>query len=100
MTEIPDDVVERAIADAEAILGQHIYMNNKRRAFRAALRVSMEWERDRLKASIDLRMNNYLCDMKPEYDDSITGFNEAWDVVRAAIRSRTNPDDCNPSDYT
>lgn len=36
----------------------------------------------RIKDRIDMRMNNHLCDMKPDYDDSITGFNEAWDIVR------------------
>jgi hypothetical protein len=37
---------------------------------------------DRLKSTIDSRLNDYLCEMKPNYDDSITGFNEAWDIVR------------------
>jgi hypothetical protein len=27
-------------------------------------------------------MNEHLVDMKPDYDDSITGFNEAWDIAR------------------
>ncbi len=35
-----------------------------------------------LKERIDYRLNDYLCEMKEGYDDSITGFNEAWDVVR------------------
>lgn len=39
----------------------------------------------RLKDRIDLRLNNYLCEMKEGYDDSITGFNEAWDLVRKAF---------------
>ena len=37
---------------------------------------------ERIKYSIDTRFNNYLCEMKPDYDDSITGFNEAWDITR------------------
>lgn len=36
----------------------------------------------RLKDRIYARMDNYLCEMQPDYDDSITGFYEAWDVVR------------------
>ena len=28
----------------------------------------------KLKDKINYRLNNYLCDMKPNYDDSITGF--------------------------
>lgn len=36
----------------------------------------------RLKNRIDLRLGDYLCDMRPNYDDSIFGFNEAWNIVR------------------
>lgn len=35
-----------------------------------------------IKNRTDLRLDRYLCEMKPGYDDSITGFNEAWDVMR------------------
>lgn len=35
-----------------------------------------------LKFRIDTRLNDWLCEMKPDYDDSIVGFNEAWDIVR------------------
>jgi hypothetical protein len=34
-----------------------------------------------LKVALSDRLNNALVEMKPGYDDSITGFNEAWDVV-------------------
>ena len=47
-------------------------------------------EVERLKERIDLRLNNYLVEMKEGYDDSITGFNEAWDIVRAVFGERTN----------
>lgn len=36
----------------------------------------------RIKVRIDYRLENVLCEMKPDFDDSITGFNEAWDTVR------------------
>jgi len=39
----------------------------------------------KLKRRIDSSLNDYLCEMKPNYDDSIVGFNEAWDVVRKAF---------------
>jgi len=39
----------------------------------------------RLKDRIDSRLDAYLCEMRPDYDDSITGFNEAWDIVRKAF---------------
>lgn len=32
--------------------------------------------------SLSTRLNNCLCEMKPDYDDSIVGFNEAWDIMR------------------
>ncbi len=40
----------------------------------------------RAKARIDVRLNDIVCEMKPDYDDSITGFNEAWDIVRAIFK--------------
>ena len=39
----------------------------------------------RIKQRIDSRLNEYLCEMEPGYDDSITGFNEAWDIVRSVF---------------
>lgn len=39
-------------------------------------------ELQRIADRIDYRMNDVLCEMKPNYDDSIVGFNEAWDIVR------------------
>ena len=38
-----------------------------------------------LKNRIDSRLDNHLCDMQEGYDDSIVGFNEAWDMVRTAF---------------
>lgn len=41
---------------------------------------------DRIKNRIDSRLNDYLCDMRPNYDDSMTGFNEAWDIIREIMK--------------
>ena len=38
-----------------------------------------------VKERIDLRLNNHLVEMKEGYDDSIVGFNEAWEIVRVAF---------------
>jgi len=51
---------------------------------------------DRFKSSIDTRLSNVLCEMKEGYDDSIVGFNEAWDVMRKVFddfkaRAAINP---------
>lgn len=35
-----------------------------------------------LRRRLDARLNDYLCEMKESYDDSIVGFNEAWDIMR------------------
>lgn len=40
----------------------------------------------RVKDRIDTRLNNVLCEMEPNYDDSIVGFNEAWDIVSAIFK--------------
>lgn len=34
---------------------------------------------------LNWRMNEHLCGMKPDYDDSITGFNEAWKLTADLI---------------
>lgn len=50
----------------------------ERSARKAALKAVLLAVKDK----IDMRLNNRLCEMKPDYDDSIVGFNEAWDIVR------------------
>lgn len=39
-------------------------------------------DRDRLFAVLSDRLNDHLCGMREGCDDSVTGFNEAWDVMR------------------
>ena len=43
---------------------------------------------ERLKDSIDYRLNEHLCGMKEGWDDSVVGFNEAWDIVREFFKRR------------
>jgi hypothetical protein len=50
----------------------------------------MKSELERIKNRIDACLNDYLCEMRPGYDDSITGFNEAWDIVRLILRDEIN----------
>jgi hypothetical protein len=73
MTDIPDDVVERALKKAQ----EEVHYKD---AMRAAGRVFVEWERERIYALIE----QYL------------GQEDLLDYLRAS----TAPDDCNPSDYT
>ncbi len=89
MTKIPDDVLREA---------WNRYANPQTpseigvAAFAAALAVAVEWarkdEREVLNRSVNFRLNERLCEMKPDQDDSIVGFNEAWTIVDAAIRAR------------
>jgi hypothetical protein len=55
-------------------------------AFAAVKREALE----QVKNSIDSRMNDALCEMKPDYDDSITGFDEAWDISRRTFKEAIN----------
>ncbi len=56
------------------------------KCYRCAAQQSIDVALERLKFSIDARLNAVLCEMKPDYDDSIVGFNEAWDIVRKAFK--------------
>lgn len=42
---------------------------------------------EQIVGSILYRLNEHLLEMKPGYDDSITGFNEAQDVVRDVLKN-------------
>ena len=45
----------------------------------------------RMKRMLDIRLNNCLCEMKPNYDDSIVGFNEAWNIMRECFAAANPP---------
>jgi hypothetical protein len=40
----------------------------------------------KIKGRIDHQINDLLCNTKPDYDDSLTGINEAWDIVRKILQ--------------
>jgi hypothetical protein len=40
---------------------------------------------DHLAYRLNSRLDGYLATMKPNHDDSIVGFNEAWDIVRDVL---------------
>jgi hypothetical protein len=88
VTDIPDDVVERA---KTVFLESYSDYPPMTVAMRAAGRVFVEWERERL-----------LGEVRHLEED---GLNGGWRMrtakeIKAAILSHTTPDDCNPSDYT
>ena len=100
----PEERYEAAVdaaADYFSRYPQHGIRAAQRTAFREALREAEAageargrvMERERIKDALDFRLNDYLCEMREGYDDSIVGFNEAWDVVRKyfkSIRARTD----------
>ena len=49
-----------------------------------------------LRARLSGRLNDVLCEMKPDYDDSIVGFNEAWDVMRKFFEDEIKRIDAQP----
>lgn len=49
-----------------------------------------------LRDRLSNRLNDVLCEMKPDYDDSITGFNEAWDVMRKCFDDEATRIDAKP----
>ena len=51
----------------------------------ASITLSREGLVQRLKNRIDTQLNNRLVDMKEGWDDSISGFNDAWDIVRKVL---------------
>ena len=40
---------------------------------------------ERLKGHLEYRLNERLCEMKPDHDDSITGFNVACVIVARTV---------------
>jgi DNA anti-recombination protein RmuC len=54
----------------------------------AELRAERTRKLEGLKATLDARLNNHLIEMKEGYDDSITGFNEAWDIMRETFAEK------------
>jgi hypothetical protein len=46
---------------------------------------------EQIKNRIDIRLNDHLAGMKPECDDSICGFNEAWGIVSELFRECLAP---------
>jgi hypothetical protein len=53
------------------------------------LLAAQNWHKEQLSAlenTISIQLNNFLVEMKPDYDDSIAGFNEASNIVRAAFK--------------
>jgi hypothetical protein len=102
-TEIPDDVVERALAIMfDMPPSEARYLPYADRMTRVG-RVFMEWEREQLIIALKAHAH-HLKTMR-----TIGGAIEQrrngeiafmFEKFINAIRSRTNPDDCNPSGYT
>lgn len=51
----------------------------------------------RTKDNLDHRLNEALCEMKEGYDDSVVGFNEAWDIVRNYFKEKIDALPASPS---
>lgn len=85
-------MTDRHIATARAIASEYAdvaCMDECAQAIATALagakREGMRRELEQIKNRLDTRLNNVLCEMKPDYDDSITGFNEAWGIMSRTL---------------
>jgi hypothetical protein len=76
------DMVPRAELDA---MREARDMHGANSAYLMRQVEALKRERNALKSRIDYLLNEHLCEMKPDYDDSIAGFNEAWDIIRAVL---------------
>lgn len=47
---------------------------------------------ERIKHHLDSRLNSHLVDMREGFDDSVVGFNEAWDVMREFFKGIAEED--------
>jgi hypothetical protein len=91
-----DAVVEAMAEKIRGYVGSRMQMSEARTIARAALAAAQAVvpappSIEALKNRIDTRLNNCLCEMKEGYDDSIVGFNEAWDIVRAIFKELPAP---------
>lgn len=50
----------------------------------------------RLAARMSTRLNNHLCEMQEGYDDSVVGFNEAWEIASATIKEAIEAEEAAP----
>lgn len=80
MTEEIEELARVALA-ADARVSELLEANNAE----VARRRKAEQALAALSAKIGSNLNDHLIEMKPDYDDSITGFNEAWDIVRKVL---------------
>lgn len=109
--KMPDEMF---IDDYEQIKGSwvsfaQLRIGDLRRAAEAYATLSQPgmagWKIEALRNALSIRLNDYLVELKPGYDDSITGFNEAWDVVRkffddkVAVFTAQSVDGFEPSDF-
>lgn len=84
--ETLDEVIGRLTAAALQLApsDDQIIADHVRESLAMLLRVRHELRA--FKDRLDTRLNNHLCEMKEGYDDSIVGFNEAWDVMRKTFQ--------------
>lgn len=86
--QVTDAMVDAAMREAQKHPPFSLSISGMRVAIEAALAardsvvIITGQTLERLKDKIDTQLNNCLCEMKEGYDDSITGFNEAWDIIR------------------
>jgi hypothetical protein len=75
---------ERLMGDVEAAIVD-AYQNNPHIWVDTAARAAVALVIESLAGKIFLHLNDHLVDMRPNEDDSISGFNDAWGIVSKII---------------
>lgn len=75
---------------AVALLCMENAYNHAENAFVAKHASVVKLAGEALRHRINARLDSHLSEMKEGYDDSVTGFNEAWDVVRKVFDEKDN----------
>lgn len=76
--------INAALAARASPAVEKAYRDGQRSVTAAEAR-ARQAERERLRTTLDYRLNNHLIEMKEGYDDSIVGFNKAWDIISSAF---------------
>lgn len=89
------DVMGALVLDWTEPRRRHVDTWNTRTAERRGRESAMADLR-KIQNRIDHRLDAALCEMKEGYDDSIVGFNEAWDLVRKVFAEALSASEVKP----
>ncbi len=81
------DVIAKRLFDGVQREGSHTEYADLSDAHKELWRCPARHLMPALREALGNALNAHLIEMKPDMDDSITGFNEAWDIMRKALET-------------